>query len=233
MQDKSDKPIEIVPSPISEPDEGVIAAKIDTIDTVKSSPLQPAPLDFKINYLYRAGNATTFKPLTTDSVLHSNDAYKLIFTPKADSYVYIFQKDSAQKIYQLFPMESFKGVILNNTNPVQGNQTYYIPAKDKSFVLDEQTGTETLYFLAFRQRNLALEAQYETIQTAQQQDDAVQLKLAEAAFLQTLQDKGLRHVELDQETLTWTEQGRHFSVLQQRLDDLCHECIQVLTFKHE
>jgi len=226
---QSDKPIVILPSSVSEPDKGAQEMRLDTV----KPPPSPPPLDFKINYLYLPSGASIFQPLTKDSVLHSGDYYKVIFTPLEDSYVYIFQMDSAKKIYQLFPMASFKGVILNNANPLQGRETYYIPAKDKSFVLDEQLGMETIYFLASRQRDIALEAQYENIQVAQRHENAVQLKLAEATFLKTMHEKGLINVENDKETLNWTEQGRHFSVLRQRLDGLCQECIQVLAFKHE
>ena len=80
-------------------------------------------LSFKVNYFYRAVDQGSFKPFTDGTVLHSGDHYIIQFTPSEDSYVYIFQIDSNQGVYQLFPMESFKGVELDNRNPVRAGMT--------------------------------------------------------------------------------------------------------------
>ncbi len=66
-------------------------------------------------------------------------------------------------------MERFGEVVVNNFNPVQAGTTYYLPAESKSFMLDEQTGTETIYFLASRQRDVDLEDQYQQYWQALQQ----------------------------------------------------------------
>ncbi|NJN47956.1 MAG: hypothetical protein HC808_17410, partial [Candidatus Competibacteraceae bacterium] len=50
-------------------------------------------------------------------------------------------------------MTEFGGVRVNNLNPVKGRTTYHLPADDKSFQLDQQTGPESIIFLAFRQPN--------------------------------------------------------------------------------
>ncbi|TGO03213.1 hypothetical protein PN36_11015 [Candidatus Thiomargarita nelsonii] len=117
---------------------------------------QPAALDFKINYVYRSRGKGTFKPLTKGMILQSGDHYKIIFTPVENCYVSIFQVDSANKLYRLFPMAGFRNIILNNLNPVEGGKTYYLPAKNKSFVLDEQIGTETIFFMGAPQDDLIL-----------------------------------------------------------------------------
>jgi hypothetical protein len=191
------------------------------------------PLDFKINYLYRPVGDEDFKLLKTDTVLKSHDHYKIIFTPLEESYVYLFQMDSAGKIYQLFPMKRFKDIVLNNTNPVQANTTYYIPGKDKSFALDERTGTETIYFIATRQPDVELEQQYQKLQLAQHQDNAIQLKLAEADFIKILHQRKPTEITDDTQMFNWTEQEQTFMVVQQQLIGLCQNCVQTLTFKHQ
>ncbi len=186
-------------------------------------------LFFDVSYVYRPGCKGEFIPLTNNKVLHSGECYKIIFTPEQDNYVYIFQIDSAEKIYRLFPMESFGGVTVNNFNPVKGGKTYYIPAEDKSFVLDEQMGTETIYFLASHQRDDALE---ELSQENEQKDELAiidqLLQLAEEAK----DGPALVSDPAETEKFSWQEEGQTFSVLQQRLENMCDGCVFVLTFEH-
>jgi len=140
----------------------------ESVPAVKSTPEQPTDfLFFRINYVYRSRGKGSFEVLKNGSALHSGDHYKIIFTPNQDCYVYIFQIDSANKVYSLFPMEKFGKLTLNNVNPLQAGQTYYIPAEGKSFILDDQVGTEHIYFLASFQRDLELEAQYQRAFEAQ------------------------------------------------------------------
>lgn len=204
----------------------------------------PAPdtladyLLFKINYLYRPGNKGEFRNLTNGSILRSGDYYKIIFTPTEDCYVYIFQIDSANKIYSLFPMEHFGGITVNNFNPVASGRTYYLPAESKSFVLDEQTGTEKIYFLASSQRDLELEEQYQRAFAAQQQAEGIeeQLEQIDQLLRHAMEVKGLADVVSDPaeaERMIWEEEGQTFSVLQQRLENMCDGCVHVLMFGHE
>ncbi|GAK61267.1 secreted protein [Candidatus Vecturithrix granuli] len=195
---------------------------------------------FSISYVYRAGGQGNFGPLREGSVLHSGDHYKFIFTPTEDCYIYIFQIDSAQKIYQLFPMERFGEVVVNNFNPVQAGATYYLPAESKSFMLDEQTGTETIYFLASRQRDVALEEQYQqywqTLQQPQPQGDSLQEQLEQLDQLlnYAMEVKGKARIiaRTKDAVTTWQEAGQAFSVLQQQLDNMCDGCVYVIRFEH-
>jgi hypothetical protein len=75
-----------------------------------------------------------------------------------DSYVYIFQKDSANKIYKLFPMTEFQGKKYDNLNPVKAGASYELPSKNGYFVLDEQTGKESIYLIIKNQADPILEA---------------------------------------------------------------------------
>jgi len=218
--------IEEQPKPLDQPDRSLF-------DTPGS------PLLFKVNYVYRAGGKGDFQILTQGSILRSGDHYKIIFTPTEDSYVYIFQLDSANKIYSLFPMEHFGSVTVNNLNPVYAGNTYYIPAEKKSFVLDQQTGTEKIYFFASRQRDLELEQQYQaTFEAQQRQPTGLDQQLIEIDRLlnYAMEVSGRTDVVADPtetERNTWQEAGQTFSVIKQKLENMCDGCVYLLTFEHK
>lgn len=193
-------------------------------------------LFFDMSFLYRSGREGEFKPLTEGSVLYSGDVYKIIFTPTTDCYVYIFQLDSANKIYQLFPMENFAGMTINNLNPVERGNTYYIPAKGRSFQLDHQSGIEKLYFLASRQRDIALEEQYQKVVEEQQRPkDALKEPFENIVQLldHAIKIQGALTTPKKAEKLSWKEEGQAFSVFQERLENLCDGCVYVLRFEHK
>lgn len=203
------------------------------------------PLQIDVNYLYRARGEQEFRQLQDDGTLRSGDLFKIIFTPKQTCYIYIFQIDSAGQIFSLFPMEEFGGVRLHNVNPVQAGKTYYLPAENKSFQLDDVTGLEQIYFLASRKPDAQLEAQYQKIlnfrrqaETVNQQDLArldPLLDELQAALQMKGQTKGIAKIIDDPQTaaeVIWHENGQQFSVLKQRLEGLCDGCINVLKFEH-
>jgi hypothetical protein len=183
---------------------------------------------FDVGFVYRLQNEHEFRSLTPGNVLHSGDYFKIIFTPTTDTFVYIFQIDSAGKIFRLFPMEKFGDVVVNNFNPAKTNQTYYIPAKDKSFVLDQQTGTETIYFLASQKRDPMLEA---PLQQQAQNELAVIDQLLDLAG--KMKNPATLTASETARKIVWQETGLTFSILQQRLENLCDGCVYILTFTHQ
>ncbi len=210
----------------------------DSEHAVPAIPPGASYLLFKINYVYRPGGKEEFDILRNDSILHSGDHYKIIFTPASDCYVYIFQVDSANKTYRLFPMESFGGVTVNNFNPIRAGKTYYIPAEGKSFILDEQQGTEKIYFLATRQRDVTLEEHYQELFEAQHSKGALKKQQSQPGTLFSDTIKSRKIVEsisdpAETETTAWQEDGQTFSVLRQRLENMCNGCVYMLTFTHE
>ena len=196
-----------------------------------------AYLSFGVNFIYRAQDEKNFQPLTPESILRSGDSYKIIFTPDRNVYVYIFQVDSSGKMVRLFPMKSFGGVTVNNFNPVTRGQTYHIPAENKSFFLDQQTGVETIYFLASAKPDQTLEASVQesappkTQETASSPEDAKLLELVNIAA-QAQNEEVTVTPAADARKITWQETGLTFSVLQQRLEKLCDGCVYVIEFSH-
>ncbi len=213
------------------PESGGVTPKPASLTTQSSQ----KPLNFKLNYVYRSGGQGSLKPLTEGSVLSSGDHYKIQFTPAEDSYVYIFQVDSTKAIYQLFPMTSFGGVKVNNLNPVQAGVTYQLPAKDKSFKLDNNVGSESILFLAFRQPNQALEQQYEALVKARLSPNNANADTLQTAIKSNFKTRGLAGIVDDPEkkttTVPWTP-TESFTTPVRHLNNLCADCINMITFDH-
>lgn len=201
---------------------------------------EPA-LQFDINYVYRAAGQGELQPLTEGAVLQSGDHYKLVFTPKQKAFVYVFQRDSANKLFQLFPMQQMGGVVVNNHNPVQAGKTYTIPAEDKSFYLDQQTGTESLYFIAAPEQDKKLEAGYKALKRTEQSEDEAKTLVAAANFDQALHGKtrGAAGIIDDPQAKAkhsvQGDDGQSFAVLVDEFFGQCETaqgCLHVRTFEH-
>lgn len=210
-------------------------------------------LPVAVNYAYRHKGQNEMKNLTNGTILYSGDHYKITFTPQADGYVYIFQTDSAGKVYQLFPMASMGGVEVNNFNPVKANVTYTLPAKDKSFYLDDQQGEEKIYFIATKQPDQSLEQQMATNLKATtlsmrgvggiSRDASQQTTTAQESdkkLLNLIQTRGVAGIISDtKETKTHTikdDDGKVFNLTYQKFDGWCDQqkgCANVTTFRHE
>ena len=184
------------------------------------------PIKFPMSYQYRPAQDSTgqFQALTENAVLHSGDTYKVIFTPNENLYIYIFQQDASNQVQRIFPMEEYKGIRLNNHNPVEKGRQYVLPTKEKSFRLDKTTGTEKIYFLASRYKDAVLE----------NLPQIMHLPKA-ASIVAALQNKGFDDIVSDDKvhTLQWQENNQNMSAdLNTRLQS-CSGCLNVLTFEHK
>lgn len=75
--------------------------------------------------------------------LESGSRYRIIVKPEQDCYLYVFQKDSTNKLDTLFPNSGFQQSL---NNPLKGGETYFFPGKEDYFFLDKQGGSEQIYF---------------------------------------------------------------------------------------
>lgn len=146
-------------------------------------PSEPT-LSVQVSYSYRPIDQLNFRPLLNDSVLHSGDKYQIRFTPLQNAYVYIFQIDSSGAVYRLFPPDGGDTRPNGNISLLQAGVTYFVPAEDEAFQLDEQVGREQIYVLAFGDRDLGLENQYAALLEARRLQDQpriaeLQLRLVE------------------------------------------------------
>ncbi len=198
---------------------------------------QSTPLDFEIAYVYRPGGMGQFQILQDKGTLHSGDHYKILFQTPHPCYVYIFQADSSNTIYSIFPLSDFRGVEVNLENPVQPDQPYFVPAKDKSFVLDKTRGTEQIYFLAFQEPDMELEQIARALNDAQNRGKNAQLKGMQGRVVHAItRAKGIAKISPDMSDATqvnWIgDDDQTYSILGQRLQS-CDGCVQIFTFDHQ
>jgi len=137
--------------------------------------------------------------------------------------------DSSNTIFSLFPMKEFKGVPVNNFNPIKANVARILPKDNLSFSLDDKTGTEKIYVFVSQTPDAELQklADAQTIQISQ--------------FEQITKTRGLGSLLVDpKETLEL--KGDNFSQPNStlpisHLEGLCNQkaagCAYVLSFKHE
>jgi len=194
------------------------------------------PLNFEINYVYRHSNAEEFFPLTNESKLKEGDAFKIIFTPNQQSYVYIFNLDSANKLTKLFPMDHYKGKYIKLFNPVKANQTYYSPMENESFELDNVKGKETLFFMAFQQPDVFLENLPTEMDLSKTSEKKIIKTQQNQQLVQSLfQEKGIRKISGDVQTKTkiiWKERSREHTMIKQKLQ-MCDGCLNMIKFDHQ
>ncbi len=217
--------------------EKIIAEIWQRTDALTSKdPNAPTFDNFAITYVYRSQGKGKFKPLTDGAVLKSGDHYKIIFRPRKSGYVYLFQLDSVNQFYQLFPLspeqlnkmfrnQKLEGI--NHRNPVTAGTSYYLPAENKSFVLDETVGTEKLYFTVSRKPDTILEKLYDKVNSSSKPKLAQMLEIKGIAGIQT---------DLPDPPLVW-EEGENESketvqASQQQLTKFCNSCLNILTFEH-
>jgi uncharacterized coiled-coil protein SlyX len=185
-------------------------------------------VQFPISYQFRPAKDKTgqFQTVSNGSILQSGDTYKVIFTPNETLYVYIFQKDASNQIQRIFPMTEFKGVQVNNHNPVAANKQYILPAKTKSFRLDNTTGTEKIYFIASRYQDAVLENLPTTLTLPETKPATV------ALFEQT---KGFSDIIEDNHsvTLQWQEEQQDMTAVLNTKLESCDGCVNTLTFSHQ
>lgn len=193
---------------------------------------------FQVNFLYRPTTGGPLRPILPGSVLHSGDRYKVVFTPPRDGFVHLFQVDSAGNFFQLFPMTEFRGVKLNNTNPVHAGRTYTLPGPDKSYQLDAAVGRERILLVFADESNTELDSLATKIDSARTTKNTVAQASANGALAAHLSNsfsyRGLASVESDETLkLTWDSSGEVFEALGRRLENLCNDCVYGIEFQHQ
>ena len=191
-------------------------------------------LSFEVNYVYRTAGVGELKTLKNGDTLKSGDHYKIVFTPDKDCYVYIFQVDSSGQVFQLFPMKSFRGVRVNQFNPVKQGKKYVLPSPNKAFLLDKKVGIERMYFIASSEENKELESLYAELTAAVKRKNSNGVKDARSKLNKYFRRRGVTVVPSKRSTkIPWRETGDLFLVMSQRLENLSKKRIHVLEFVHE
>jgi hypothetical protein len=185
-----------------------------------------------LNYVYRTGGSGELKPLTAGSELRSGDHYKVMFSADEELYIYIFQIDSGGQIFQLFPMERFKDVVLGNVNPVRKGKAYTLPSETQAFKLDKQVGTERIYFLAFEEPNQDVERLYAELEQKRKQRLRTDADDLQAKLHRYFKKRGVEEIVTDNPVqVRWDQEV--FSIFNRKIRDLCEDCVHVLEFVHQ
>jgi len=197
------------------------------------------PIPLEIVYRYRPTGQDEFVELVDGGAMQSGDYYQVVFYSEESCYLYIFQLDSAGKLNGIFPLYDFKETPIGEGNPVQAEQIYILPKDGKSFVLDDQTGEETIYLLAFWEPQPQLDVLYQQVLDAQNADDPQQIAGTQYAFLEKVHSKGIAQVADNETGASQTkiqdaprQQGDDFFTFVQQLD-MCDGCVRVLQFTHQ
>jgi hypothetical protein len=195
-----------------------------TGDEQKTAVLEKQALQFDINYSFRPKNQGELQRLENGAFLNSGDTYKIVFTPKQDAHVYIFQVDGSDKIWRLFPIERWEKLTLNQSSRVKAGKTYYAPTQTKSFQLDQQVGTEKIYFIATTMPDNELEQLNETTHPK-----AKRLIMAARGIAGIVNDPKTQSKQAIE-----TEDGKVFQLTKQQLLGRCENqgCVNIMTFEH-
>jgi len=124
------------------------------------------PLEIKAQFFYESDDKE-IKPLTDDSVLKSGQNVGVAFQSQSDCYVYIFWTDSGGSMGMLFPNPR----LTQGSGHIEAGKTYWLPHSDgeRWYVLDDKPGTETIYFVASRDKNHKIEEIYREMLSRQGQ----------------------------------------------------------------
>jgi hypothetical protein len=81
------------------------------------------------------------------SVLKSGDSFAIYIKPSDDCYLYVYQVDSMNKSFRLFPNSKYN----TGPNPLAAGSDNWMPNSKQLYVLDETTGKEYFYIFASRE----------------------------------------------------------------------------------
>jgi hypothetical protein len=121
---------------------------------VEVSYAEAKPLEIRAQFFYEDENKE-IRPLTNQSVLKSGQYVGIAFRSQENSHIYVLWNDSSGKMGVLFPNPA----LTDNIPEVIAGKSYWLPSKDSErwYVLDDNPGTETIYFIAARNPNPKLE----------------------------------------------------------------------------
>jgi len=131
---------------------------------IYKTPVYSKELKIDVKFFYEAEDGQV-KPLTDESVLKSRQRVGVAFKAESDCYVHVLWWDTNGKVGRLFPNPRLTEG--DRSGSVQAGKTYWLPSKGQEkywYVLDDQAGHETIYFVASRERNKKLEKLYEELQ---------------------------------------------------------------------
>lgn len=199
---------------------------------IYNTPTYPEELKLDVKFFYETDDEKV-RLLTGDSVLKSGQHIGVAFKPDADCFVHIFWWDSNGKAGRLFPNPD----LTEGTGEVKKGQVYWLPAKGgkRWYVLDDNPGQETVYFVASRERNLKLEKLFEELKTIDRKSyAAARGKQATEALEREINLMGFAAytVPKKQQEASYEDKERLVQDLEAKLKVAGGDAFYKLTFKH-
>jgi Domain of unknown function (DUF4384) len=141
------KPAAVVP-PVAAPQAPPRPVEVQEAALKKDvpEPVGAAPLTLSMNIIGQrkeADGSYTEVLVNEGSVLRSYDNFQVHLETNRPAYVYILLYDSQDKASQLFPDPK-----IDQRGFLEQGRKVVVPARDLWFWLDENTGTETIYFMS-------------------------------------------------------------------------------------
>ena len=100
----------------------------------------------------RTDGAQELIAVEQQTTLQTGDRLRMMVTPQNATFVYVIRQTARGVIQLLFPT-----TVQQFDTAYRPSQTYVIPSAERWMILDAQTGRETIYLLASRQRLWTLE----------------------------------------------------------------------------
>jgi hypothetical protein len=176
--------------------------------------------------IYRPGKMGEVVLLSGD-ILKSGDHYKVVVEPEQDCFLYVFQKDSAGRLFLLFPRNDRSDGL---NNPVRGNRTYEFPGDDKYFFLDQRKGDEQIYFYSAGKEDQFIENIVS--QLSENITDPLKQSL-EKKLLQYLSTKDTVNASGPGKQLALKQENGLQTIQMSRVQKLSKDTLYVFPFKHQ
>ena len=156
------------------------------------------------------------------SVMYSGQNYQVGFRASTDCHVYVYQVGQDGEIFRLFPGTQYLAEDNQLRNPLPSGRIHWIPARDRWLRLDDSSGTEKIYVVASRTRNVILEDLYAHLEGLRKQSgDSEQAKTVGRELEGCLRPMGVTSITvrkaepfgmpgLDQKTRLFEEISRCF-----------------------
>ncbi len=211
---------EAVPAPAPEP----VISQTPQVKPKKQT-IQPA-LGLHTAVIYRPGKMGEVV-LISGGKLRSGDRYKVIVEPEQDCYLYVFQRDSAGRLFPIFPHTNRNDGL---SNPIRGSITYEFPGGNNYFFLDQRKGMEQIYFYSTTEVDQKIELAIHQLNRdiSDQQKQGI--------------EKELQHYLATKDTISTTQPGNSYllkgkgsmqTVQMNRVQKLSKNKLYIFSFNHQ
>ncbi|KOR33036.1 hypothetical protein TI05_03495 [Achromatium sp. WMS3] len=126
----------------------VVCSDINTLCNtmaINTPPNVPTVSDVSIRYRYSNANGDGKRwELSNNAIMRTGDCFTIKIQAKRPLYLYVMHFDSSKNLHELLSWAKHE-------NYLRAGQTIHLPRKNKHFVLQAPTGTETFHTIVSKQ----------------------------------------------------------------------------------